>query len=207
MNSGIIGASVFHRAKKSQDEFVRYVDGLSVDEILVLGIQATAECELKKGVSPKNKTKVENEYVMALGLILGRFVQRAETTDAVRLFTEAIGDSKAPLFWRRTLINMTPELQDVKPEVVRWNDYKLVRILGDIMKSPSEDAELRTRACRAVGLILQRERKKPAKSNKEKEILAKRISENMETCTVVANEANAPSGLVRMAQETLHRFK
>lgn len=201
-------AECFSSGKESQDEFNRYVDGLSVEEVLVLGKQAAEECERKlKEVSSDDKTKVENEYVIALGLILGRFIQRAKTSDSARLFTEAIRDSEAPLFWRKALIHMTPELQDMNPDVVRWKDYTLVGILGEIMKSPSEDAELRIQSCRVTALILQEEWKRPPKSDKEKEVLANRIRENIGVCRVVLKDANAPSPLIDMVAETLCRYK
>lgn len=95
----------------------------------------------------------------------------------------------------------------ISPEVVRWKNYALVGILGDIMKSPNEDAELRTESCRVAGLILQRDQKRPPKSERDKKVLANRIRENVGVCKVVLNEANAPSLLIDMVGETLCRYK
>lgn len=198
----------FLAGKKSEAEFLAYVDALSVEQLLLLGVQAAEECQRKLQAAPSSGTNtVENDYHMALGLVLGRFLQRAETADRSRLFIEAIGNPNSPVFWRKTLVLMTPELQDADPEAVRWKDYKLVSILGDVMQSSSEGTELRKLACRVAGLVLQREQKKPPKSHKAKQILSARISENVKICKKLLSDANTPPPLAEMVQETLRRYK
>lgn len=200
-------AECFSAGKISQDEFTKYVDALSVEEVLILGEQAAEECQRKLQVVPSGGTNtIENDYHMALGLVLGRFAQRAETADKFRLLIEPINNSKSPLFWRKTLVLMILELQEDDPEVVRSKDYKLASILGDIMNSPSEDAELRKQSCRVAGLVLQREQKKPPKSDKEQQILTARISENVRLCRDLLKD-NVPAPFAEMVDETLRRYK
>jgi len=198
----------FSAGKKSQEEFNKYVDTLSVEEVLILGRQAAEECQRKlKDATSDGRAEVENEYLLALGLVLGRFTQRAGTADKARLFTEPISDLKSPLFWRKALIHMTLELQEEDPEAVRSKDYKLVSILGDITKSASEDAELRKQACRVAGLLLQRELKKPPKSEKEKQILTARITENVKLCRELLKDRSALGPLADIVEETLRQYK
>ena len=201
-------AECFAAGQASQDAFVAYVDGLSVEEVLVLSKQGAEECERKlQGASADVQARVEGEYAIALGIVLGRFVERADVADAVRLFVEAIRDSGSRVLYRKAFIRATPELQEGYPEIVRWGEYALVGILGDLLKSPGEDVELREQACRAAGLILQRELKRPSASDEEKKVLANRIRENMEVCRAVLNETNEDSALRDVVAGTLRRYQ
>jgi len=194
--------------KKSQADFLAYVDGLSIQDILILEKQVGEECQRKlQNVPPDDRNRIEDRYRFTLGLIIGRFLQKTEVPDKHLIFTEPIADSKSPSVLRKALTFMVLDLQDEDPEVVRWKGYELVHILDEIVKSPSEELELRRTSCHVAGLVLQREYKKPPNIEKEKQILSQTITENLKLCRELINDTNNPPSLIKMADETLKRYK
>ncbi|NLB55933.1 MAG: hypothetical protein GX811_09250 [Lentisphaerae bacterium] len=193
----------FSAGMKSMEEFVAYVDTLSVKEVLLLQKQAAEEYARKlQKVALSERENVENEYFMVLGLVMGRFIEREGSEVLYRMFIEPVGDLESPHLLRKALILTIHELQDENPKSVRLNNYKLVSILGNIMKSSSEEIDIRILACCEVWLFLQREQKRPPASDKEKEILATRITENVALCRVLHKDRNTPASLVDVIEKT-----
>lgn len=198
----------FAAGKKSQADFLAYVDSLSIQEIMLLGKQAGEECQQKlQEAADENKPRVEDEYVAALGMVLGRFLENAKVADKHRLFAEPITDSKSPRVWRKTLLLGLLERRSDDAELVRRNDYALMGILDGVLRSTKEDPEVRLLSCRVAGLILQSEHRKPPKTEKDKQTLSKEISDNVKLCKQLLNDRNAPASLVHMVEGTLQRYK
>ena len=198
----------FAAGKKSQADFLAYVDSLSIQEIMLLGRQAGEECQQKlQETTDENKQKVEDEYVAALGMVSGRFLENAKVSDKHRLFAEPVADPQSPAVWRKTLLLGLLERRSDDAELIRWNDYALIGILDGVLRSTQEAPDIRRLSCRVTGLILQSEHRKPPKAEKEKQSLSKKISYNVDLCKRLLNEPNAPTSLIRMVEGTLQRYK
>ena len=194
--------------KKSQTQFLAYVDGLSIQEIMLLGKQAGEQCQQKLAeATDENKQRVQDEYLAALGMVLGRFLDNAKVADKHRLFTEPIRDPQSPPVWRKTLLLGLLERRSDDAELVRQNDYTLIGILDGVLRSTKEDPEVRVLSCRVAGLILQSEHRHPPKAENDKQKLSKKISDNVELCKQLLNDRNAPASLIHMAEGTLRRYK
>ena len=142
--------------QQSQDKFISYVKGLTIEEILKLGEQAAVDA-MEKG-----NERVEN-FPLAMGYILGGYFDGLEgtLTDKVRLaFIEVIQDKNKTWLWRKTIMDWSyPPIagknvskEEADASTISSNTWlKLLNACQTIMEDKQDDVRIRIKAIDLIG--------------------------------------------------------